>query len=288
MNDATTMTRYLLGELSDRERAEMEARYCSDARTFAALVEVENGLIDDYVRGRLTEEVRVRFEAAYLSSPARRERVLFARALVRSADAPASAAPPGPTHRPASERAWWAVLRGSRLAMATAAALVLVASGIWLVLDRSPALPDQAAADDAGQAPVAGPRQSRDAAPSDAAAPPAETIVALTLTVGAGERSASPVPPPAVTIPPGTTDVRLQLRLREHDYPRYRIGVRAIGAGEVFAATDLRPEQAGDTAMLAVSVPTGRLTSGDYLLTLHGETAAGEIDELSQTIFRVR
>ena len=76
-----TMTRYLLGELSEQEQAALEKRYFADREVFNQLLQVEGELVDDHARGQLSTEMRQRFERSYLTHPSRRERVEFAKAL---------------------------------------------------------------------------------------------------------------------------------------------------------------------------------------------------------------
>ena len=80
------LTRYLLGDVSDKERLEIEDRYLSDEEFFDELLVAEDELIDDYVRGRLSRADRDSFESNFLCSPAREERVKSARALMQFAD----------------------------------------------------------------------------------------------------------------------------------------------------------------------------------------------------------
>jgi anti-sigma factor RsiW len=76
------LTRYLFGEFSEDERAALEERYISDPRLFDEVVRAESDLLDDYVRGTLTPEIRERVERVYLTHPQRRERLKFAEALL--------------------------------------------------------------------------------------------------------------------------------------------------------------------------------------------------------------
>src|SRR6266511_3274503 len=97
MNDSThTMTRYLLGALSEAEQTALEEEYFGDPRVVDEVAKVESALVDDYVRGRLAPEARRRFEQVYLSDPRRRDRVKFAEALATRLD---QASAPGAVSR---------------------------------------------------------------------------------------------------------------------------------------------------------------------------------------------
>ena len=80
------LLRYLLGELGEEEQGRLERRYFADDKLFEEMLLVEDDLIDCYARGELTEGERERVEKHFLKSSARRERVRFARALMRHAD----------------------------------------------------------------------------------------------------------------------------------------------------------------------------------------------------------
>src|SRR5262245_49147352 len=78
------LTRYLLGGLSEEEKPALEEQYVADPRLFDEIACAESDLVDDYVRGRLPNDTRERFERVYLSDSRRRERVTFAEALLAS------------------------------------------------------------------------------------------------------------------------------------------------------------------------------------------------------------
>lgn len=280
------MTQYLLGELSEGEREAFEARYFEDPAVFTHLADVESALVDDYVRGRLAPDVRRQFERHYLADPARRERVRFAEALVATVDRTGGQRE---ARDPAVDsgspwHAWLNWLGGPRLAGAGAAAVVVVAVAAWLFIDaRRGTQPSTTAT--APPATTVAPANTT--APVPPAPPPVLAVVTLSLTVGPGERSAAGGEPATLTIPPGTDLVQLALTLREHDYARYRVIVRAIGGAEVIRTGDLVPAARGAQPAFTLTLPAARLPSGDYLLTLQGATGA-EFEDLSQTIFRMR
>ena len=134
-DDTERLHRYLLGSLSAAEGDAVEAAYLAGDDAFRRLLAAEEELIDAYVAGALSETDRRRFEEHFLASPARRERVAFARALARlppaeTSSAAATRAPAVPT-RPRPRHLAWAGL---------AAALMLALLGSAGLLIRSRAL----------------------------------------------------------------------------------------------------------------------------------------------------
>src|SRR5437588_450604 len=77
--------RYLLGELDDGTRAQVEQKLLSDGEVFEELLVAEDEIIDDYASGRLDLEERADFEAHFLATPDRQQKLRFARALHRHA-----------------------------------------------------------------------------------------------------------------------------------------------------------------------------------------------------------
>jgi hypothetical protein len=112
------------------------------------------------------------------------------------------------------------------------------------------------------------------------------TFVSLLLTIG-GARGTDTRPPATLVIPPGTEQVRLQLDLKEQDYPSYRAVLQAVGGEEVLRRPSLTPKPTASGARLVLVVPARQLATGDYLLTLKGVHPSGEVEEVSQSLFRV-
>lgn len=280
----TTITRYLLGELPEGERVALEEQYFSDPRVFDELARAESTLVDDYVRGKLPAETHRRFEEYYLAHPARRERVRFAAALAATLDqdAVASAADLEPA---AAARPWWKgwldAIGGPAPAAAFAVALLVILTGVWLVLPRRGA-PEQSA-----QRPQL-PSDSQPTTVPPPPQPPIVPVVTLALVVGPGERSPTASLPLTLSIPADTQDVRLALSLREHQYSRYRVTVRAIGGPEIFNQGDLIANTSSTPATLSLSLPANRFQTGDYMLTLQGRNTTGDFEDLSQSLFRVQ
>jgi len=80
------MRRYLLGELTEADRAALEQELLIDRSKFDRVWAVENELIDSYVRGEMSRADRERFEGHYLVSPLHRERVAIAESFLADID----------------------------------------------------------------------------------------------------------------------------------------------------------------------------------------------------------
>jgi hypothetical protein len=134
--------RYLLGGLSTEERAGLEDAYFGNDELFEQLLAVEDELVDAYVRGELSADERESFESRFLTTPRLREKVGFARELMRSV---ARERVPEATRSAVHEKgkSWWhplfatAFARRPVLGFSLAAILlVLLLGGVWLAVER--------------------------------------------------------------------------------------------------------------------------------------------------------
>jgi hypothetical protein len=103
----------------------MERRYVTDPAYLERLEAVEEQLIEEYLHDSLPVDERKSFEAFYLSSPGRRQKVQQADALLR-------------VLRKGSEQGPWWWKKSQRIA--AAAAFILLAAGMiwWLLTYRAP------------------------------------------------------------------------------------------------------------------------------------------------------
>src|SRR5262245_64417535 len=123
--DSSYLTRYLLGGLSEQEQTTLEEEYVADPRLFDEIARVESDLMDDYVRGTLSPDLRERFKRVYLSDSRRRERVTFAEALFASVKNVPSVS------QEARSQTWFGWLTAPKPALGLAFATLLIASGVW-------------------------------------------------------------------------------------------------------------------------------------------------------------
>jgi hypothetical protein len=80
-----TFRRFLLGIARDEEQSRIEDSVLGGDLDASSLLDVEDGLIDDYLLGSLTQEERNGFTTHFLSTNERRQRLAFAAALIEYA-----------------------------------------------------------------------------------------------------------------------------------------------------------------------------------------------------------
>jgi hypothetical protein len=80
-----SIRRYLLGDLSEQEREQVEQRLMSDDDLYQQLLVAEDELIDEYVSDELPEQERAKFSHHFLSVPELRQDVKLAAVLRKHA-----------------------------------------------------------------------------------------------------------------------------------------------------------------------------------------------------------
>jgi hypothetical protein len=162
--DETELRRYLLGELTQEERAQVEEQLFLNSNYFQQLQAAEDDLIDDYVYEELSATERNRFETYFLSESGRREDLKIAQALrryisseVETTSATLASVPASLTQTPATSKfAFLPFLHNfsnlARLSLATAA-LIILALGIWLIIKATHSM-DQSHPPQEAQRPV--------------------------------------------------------------------------------------------------------------------------------------
>lgn len=122
-HDEQALIHYLLGQGSDPERAAIEQRYFADPAYLEALEITEEDLIENYWRGRLSNQEREWFEKFYLNSPARRRKAEISTAFLSVMD------------KPSEKRVFWAAAFQRRWLFAALAIPILVLlPGWWLYI----------------------------------------------------------------------------------------------------------------------------------------------------------
>lgn len=289
-SNETWHIKYLLGNLTEEEQVQAEDRAFADADCLSALEATEADLIDAYVRGELSQSDRRSFELRFLTSPERRRKVEFARALA-TVTSESKTQEPRAAGRPFFMRAFWGWNPVVQFAAAIAA-LTCIVGGAWLVSENA-AIRSRVAALEAERGDFElreqslrqrlSEEQSRAAAlsaqnrqPSEAARAP--LVASLVLMPGlsrAQTRVEQLVLSPSVQI----ARIEIQLESRD-DYPRFRAELRTRRGDEVLSQSNLVRRKSGPGFAVSVDVPASTLAVGDYELALKGITA----DHTSQDV----
>lgn len=298
--------RFLLGNLPEPERAQVEDRVLSDNDFYQKLLITEDDLIDAYARGEMPATERALFEQRYLNSRQRSERLEFAKMLYNSVSSKADTSAPVP--EPAQSVSWWRSLSGSLFSgrrslgftMAAAVALLIVVlAGAWLLIERARTRPAPEQAQTGQPTPVP-PRESppqiveaeepsSNTQKETSQIPARETakrttpvIATFTLLPGTvrGESGAQ------LTLPAGTTEVRLQLGVEGEPYKKYLATLSTPEGRKVWSrrVTDKPSMKSGH---LTLSFPANLLKDGDYVLEIGGTNADGKWESVADYSFRV-
>jgi len=295
------LTQYLLGQMSETERVEIEDRFFADDALFEYLAAIETELIDAYVRGELAEPDRLR---RLLGSARLRARIAVARrlnerAVVFTAPAVAAAGPASPSRKTAApgsapreqgQKSTAGVVAKkptSPVTAAIAAGVLLVAgvAGWWALQPKSPQV-------SAGVSAPSAPSEGRPIALSMPVAPPPVLVlvsatpgpVALVLAPGsASTRETSAT----LAIPAGADVLRIQIDHHGAGYERYAV-VITRARERVWAESAAAPRAPGASGTV-VQLPADTLASGDYLVTLSGGAMqARKLEYIADYALRVR
>lgn len=277
-DEETRLTDYLLGRLSPQEAASIEQQYLADPAFHDALRAAERDLIDRYVHGELRDPEE--FETRYLVSPARRERVAFARAL----DQALTRAPGIEEAAHARSTAWRRALdRVLGAPLAVAAALVIAVAG-WLLVASRPAPPQPTPAPAARSEPGrVAEKPPPDAALLPRATPEVEVRVATLVLTPTATRSSDRTPTLGIE---RATEVRLELYPESIDFDRYRAAIRSADGQEIWRQEQLAPVTTASGPAIIVTLPADRLRADDYTVRLSG-VGRGQAEEVAGYSFRV-
>jgi anti-sigma factor RsiW len=233
------LVRYLLGNVSPGEQAEIEDRLFVEEDFHDRMRAAGDDLIDAYLAGSLPPEDKARFEAHFLASPRRRARFELVRDIVSAVQESAAEAQP-------AERAVPLAAKPRRIPRwALAAALLVAAAGLVIALRRpAPPLPPLTTT------PI----------------PPASDVSVVRL----GERSGQPV---EIALASRARTLRLQAPVPDDRHPTFVAVLRSTDGAPVWQARDLVPS--GPDEPLDLTVPAALLVADRYELSIEGETLRG-------------
>lgn len=311
VQDDQQMVRYLLGYLPDEEAERFDEASIVDDDVALRLRLVENDLVDAYVSGTLTGETRARFEAFYLSSPYRRQKVKSAQRFLAAVD---RARVPR-AGRTASAAFAWAFPRPGLAWSAAAAVFLLLACGVLLIehirlrQGLNEARRDGAASGrrtemlarqlEEGRAERAEALKALEGARASLAArqpsapaplpPPASgstTLSPLALVLSPQTRALGPLP--TVALSAAADRVAFDLRLETNDFSRYLVDLNDPGSGRTLWRSAAVPaRQARGASFVSIAIPSARLAPQHYSLALAGLDATGGMEAVASYTFQI-
>lgn len=320
--DKMLIQRYLLGEVTDQEREQVERQLMTDRQYLDHILRVEESLIDKYVRGVLGQDEREPFEKYFLNAPERRDKLEFAQSLNRyTAEARAweSADIADADNEAAGRKAarlWLGRIPiRPAIALLAVATLVLAACTTVLLFQnarlKKQVLEQQANLDQAEE----GLRRQLDEqmGRSEELARQLEQSQEetsrieqelYTLKQGKGRLRENPAPTIAsLIIAPGsvrdsgpvnrvylTSDIqqlRLELKLEGEDYQGYRIEVKTVEGKGTWKEVNLRARQRAGEKSVVATLPATQLPEGDYLATVSGRAPGGGYEEVATYYFTI-
>ncbi len=314
------IARYLLGDLPEEEQARLEDRAFSDRDYMRNIVAVESDLIDEYVRGGLSDSERLSFEHRFLVSAERQRKVEFARSLanvIPRATAEYSSRP-AMVLRPVL---WWnsfiTFLRGLNPAFKfsmAAAALTLVIGLSWLITEairlhaqvaqlqaerqtlrrQEEILRQQADGERARSEDLAAQLQrererneewARGLDRDQSRERPAglSFVASVFLPSGVSRDTGNR---PKLVVGKAARLARLQIGLeREDEYQSFRVEIRTAQGQEVWTQDNLRPRQSRAGRVLNLLIPGSVFSDGAYELTLKGVIANQNAEDVRYYYF---
>jgi len=258
--------RYLLGELDEELREQLEQRVISDSSYKQEILITEGELLDEFVSGELSPEDRALFVRNFLASPAQRRKLETARALRAYA---ASHQNPDP---PAVVGGGWlknlfALFRSRNRFMqftwATVMLLALLGSAALIysiVSSQKQPNYNELVALNQPSSPVLDPGSSV----VSAQLPP------LLFRSGSDAKT--------ISVTPETDKLQLLLPTAAGPPAKYRVTLKENGGARVFELPEVSTRQVGANSMLVLKIPVKMLTANEYVVeTIENSSTAESV-----------
>jgi hypothetical protein len=308
------LVRYLLGDLPEEQRLEVEGMFLGNDQQYEQLLALENELFYDYAQGKLSAGERKQFEKRFLTSEQNRRRAMFASALVNkiSEVAPVEGADPGLAKREPQQ--FWRSLKsyfslqspGMRLSFAalTIMLFVLILLVVGIVRQRNESdqiRAEQAVQKDQLQRQVQQERARADElnlklkremdentllkkeisemkAQSGRLVEKLASVISFVLAPSQVRDQATGMK--KIYIPPGVRLLNLQLNLKgEVENKSYEATLLTVEGAERWSQGLLRAKRTGPGKSLVLWLPARVLIEGDYELRLKGTASDGRFEE---------
>lgn len=292
---------YLLGDLSEEEQSRLEERYFADPDFFQEVRASRDDLIDAYLRGELSSDDRARFEKYFMATPRRRERVEFARTLVKTVD---QTQEPTKLKSARETSGLWQSLMISlipyRRPIIALGLAVIVFAGGWFLMrsqrgrtikeaERASQPPNQNGPG-AVETPMVSPNETnpvianKPATTPHAPSPrPEPKVVTFALSTGLVRDSAETK---ILAISKNVELVQLALEVERDDDRRYRAVLNTPEGQELWRA-EIKNEHSKRGSTVLLRVPASIFKNADYILSLSASTNEDKIVDVGKYYFRV-
>lgn len=311
--------RFLLGKLTDEERADVEREFFHNTESFENILIAENSLTDAYVSKRLAPDDRLLFEKRLLINPRQRQRTAFAGTLVKYA----SQQPVDDVGMSTSESKFLTIFArlfsGRPLfsySLAVAVFLLLLGAVFWWTSAGSRRLAD----DDLAKAPASTSGEMQDKGSNDKTAEqilsngPDSRVPIKEMTPDTEHTKPIPVKKPAqpeisrslistITLPLGSTRgaegakvfvvpektslVNLKLGFESEHFSSYFVVVETVDGQQVWRGKVRKSSKNNSANTVALTVPARLLPRGDYIITLKGLAKGGAYDTVADYSFTI-
>src|SRR5215510_3123730 len=308
------LIRYLLGDLPEEQRLQVEGEFLSDDQRYERLLALENELFYDYAQNKLTPDERAQFEKRFLSSEQNRKKAMIASGLVDKMSESASLekaeqgiADREPQHFWQSLKSYF-VTQSAAMKVSLASLAIVSLALIWLVIgvvtlrnefnqlraqqvvqaDRlqQQARQERARADDlslklerqTGQNAMLRQELSKMQAQSGGQGERAPSVISLVLAPSI-IRDQSPGMR-KLYLPQGARLLKLLLKLKgEVEYKSYQATLLTAEGVERWSQDMLQAHRTGTGRSIELWLPTKTLAPGDYELRLKGYASDGTLEE---------
>jgi hypothetical protein len=321
-----SIRRYILGELSEEGREQVERQLISRDDYFEELLIAEEELTDDYVGERLADPALAQFRRRFLTVPELRQDVRFAKALRRRAaeHAQRHAQRPADGHPPPLLARISSFFRQPARGFALAAALLLaVCAAAWMAAQnrrlraqveqlqarptpqptpQTELLQQLASERERGEQLAAqlgreqeqraeAERKLEESTRRQGRPRRAQTtgsVVAAVFTLTTGIVRGEGDGQKKISLPPGGGRLLMRLDLAADEYRSYRATLETLDGKQLFSTPNLRAHAGGGGKVVPFPLPAEHLAPGnDYQISLSGRATNGSYENVGTYYFRV-
>jgi len=317
--DAEACERYLLGELPEVEREQFEEAYFADDELFERFLAVKDELLDNFARGELAEEKRLRFEKHFSATAPRQRKVDETKDFIGAITAVSTKETfdepiPVTTQKSSWRQTLSNFLNSRAFAWQTAVAvfLVIALGGIWILLRRSQPIDEQAvhqptppstniqAANENNNtgapgstpanvnqmpvnqniSPTPTPQMPLDRPPKISSAQMASVLLLPIASRDISEAN-------TLRLDSGTQTARIGVVFKDDNYRSFSATITTLEGGTVWQQKNLRANATGTNKSVTLQFPSAVLRGQDYIVTLKGQNASGQTETINEYYFRV-